>query len=375
MEPVLWSTFLAELSLVAGVTKAAIIAHNIADKDHRMLATFGEMTKESIPYYENCYYKFDEWTLRSSNIGKTENIVRGEEIWPETSLLKSTFYHEFLRKFDTCQMACLASIRADSKFEVLSVYRGPSEAEFGESQLGTLQVLASHLQTAFYTRRKLLELESRVGDLESALDQMSTALALIDDTGRVVFANEYARQILSHRDGLFLHKRRLAAQNITENTRLREIVTKAILACQGKSITSPGAMLITRHTGRSLHLIASPLRSVTHPIPVNAIAALFITDPDRKPSSPVEVLRILFGLTPAEGRLTMSLLDGFSLSEAADLTKVGKETVRSQIKSIFQKTATRRQGELIRLLAGISAPYSPHATYAIEPLPSGDAGG
>ncbi len=47
----------------------------------------------------------------------------------------------------------------------------------------------------------------------------------------------------------------------------------------------------------------------------------------------------------------MVLLDGKSLLEAAELNNVGKETVRSQLKSIFGKTGTRRQSELIGLLA------------------------
>ena len=82
--------------------------------------------------------------------------------------LKSTFYNEFLKRFDTCQMACLATVGSQGIFEALSIYRGPSENEFAKDQLAALQIIVPHLQTALYTRRKLLALESRVSDLVGA---------------------------------------------------------------------------------------------------------------------------------------------------------------------------------------------------------------
>jgi DNA-binding CsgD family transcriptional regulator len=103
-------------------------------------------------------------------------------------------------------------------------------------------------------------------------------------------------------------------------------------------------------------------------MPGRAVAIVFVNDPDEKQASPVEVLRALFNLTPAETKLAISLMDGNSLSESADLNQVGRETVRSQIKSIFQKTGTKRQGELIRLLALI--PYANKLRSVADPLNS-----
>ncbi len=77
---------------------------------------------------------------------------------------------------------------------------------------------------------------------------------------------------------------------------------------------------------------------------------MFITDPDQKAPARADTLRTLFRLTPAEVKLATVLLEGKSLSEAANLNQVGRETVRSQLKSIFIKTGTRRQSELIGLL-------------------------
>ncbi len=45
-------------------------------------------------------------------------------------LLKSTFYNEFLKKVEVCQMACVAVAGPSGILEGLSIYRGPSEDEF-----------------------------------------------------------------------------------------------------------------------------------------------------------------------------------------------------------------------------------------------------
>jgi DNA-binding CsgD family transcriptional regulator/PAS domain-containing protein len=356
MQPELWNAFLAELSAVTGVTKAALISHNIATEDHPILAYFGESVRESASVYEDHYCQFDEWTSRFPKNGYSGRIIRGDDYWPRQSMLRSVFYNEFLRRFDTCEVAGITVVATPTVFEALSVYRGPSEHEFSDGQVAPLEIIAPHLRTALYTRRKLLSLESRVNDLETTLDQLTSALVMIDATGKTVFVNTSARQILDRNDGLCLKNGRLTAPSITENARLREIEVKAILTCNGKTAANPGAMLVSRNAGRPLQLVASPLRSVTGTMPGKAVAVIFITDPDLRPTAPDEVLRILFGLTRAESRLAMSLLDGNSLAEAANANRVGQETVRSQIKSIFQKTGTRRQGELVHLLAGVPIP-------------------
>jgi DNA-binding CsgD family transcriptional regulator len=88
------------------------------------------------------------------------------------------------------------------------------------------------------------------------------------------------------------------------------------------------------------------------------VAIVFVTDPEQRMATSAEILQLLFELTRAESRLAIALLDGKSLHEAAELIGVARETVRSQIKSIFQKTGTQRQGELIRLLSQLPATVS-----------------
>ncbi len=60
-----------------------------------------------------------------------------------------------------------------------------------------------------------------------------------------------------------------------------------------------------------------------------------------------------FSLTPAETRLAQCLLKGLSVKEAALDLGVGYETARKTLKSIYQKTGTSRQTQLVLLLSGV----------------------
>jgi pimeloyl-ACP methyl ester carboxylesterase/DNA-binding CsgD family transcriptional regulator len=65
-------------------------------------------------------------------------------------------------------------------------------------------------------------------------------------------------------------------------------------------------------------------------------------------------IRDSFGLTPAEIRLASRLRDGRTLKEAADELSVSINTVRNQLRAVFDKMGLKRQSELIRALAELS---------------------
>jgi len=64
-------------------------------------------------------------------------------------------------------------------------------------------------------------------------------------------------------------------------------------------------------------------------------------------NEPIELLRCHFGLTPAEARLALHLAAGETLRSAEAKLSIRYETARTHLKSIFQKTGTCRQAELV----------------------------
>ena len=60
-----------------------------------------------------------------------------------------------------------------------------------------------------------------------------------------------------------------------------------------------------------------------------------------------DVLKTRFGLSPAEARLAALLFGGASLRSCAKALGIQYETARSYLKSVFRKTKTHRQTDLI----------------------------
>lgn len=60
-----------------------------------------------------------------------------------------------------------------------------------------------------------------------------------------------------------------------------------------------------------------------------------------------------FGLTPAEAKLCLALAEGLTVAQVADQLGLARETIRHRLKTVFQKTDTHRQAELITLLLRI----------------------
>ncbi|MGH7248268.1 MAG: helix-turn-helix transcriptional regulator, partial [Pseudomonadota bacterium] len=61
-------------------------------------------------------------------------------------------------------------------------------------------------------------------------------------------------------------------------------------------------------------------------------------------------LRRRFGLTLAETGLAAEILKGYGRKAAARRRGISDATAKSQLSSIFEKTGTHRQAELVRLL-------------------------
>jgi DNA-binding CsgD family transcriptional regulator len=62
----------------------------------------------------------------------------------------------------------------------------------------------------------------------------------------------------------------------------------------------------------------------------------------------------MFGLTKAELKLASAIASGFTPTDLAREWRISRATVRSQLASIFAKTHTHRQAELVALLARVS---------------------
>lgn len=102
--------------------------------------------------------------------------------------------------------------------------------------------------------------------------------------------------------------------------------------------------------GRRYHVIVTGLAD--HPLATlsRPLAAVLVCRPAHVTATDMARLTDLYRLTPAESRVAQHLLGGGDIASAADRLGTSRETVRTHLRHLFEKTTTHRQPDLTRVL-------------------------
>jgi DNA-binding CsgD family transcriptional regulator len=73
---------------------------------------------------------------------------------------------------------------------------------------------------------------------------------------------------------------------------------------------------------------------------------------------PAELFVRRYAITPAESRVMMLLVQGMTISEAAEALGISPPTTKTHLARLFDKTGTSRQADLVRLAMSALAPTS-----------------
>lgn len=191
--------------------------------------------------------------------------------------------------------------------------------------------------------------------LERAFDMLDYAVLLVDDEARIEFRNHLAAALMSKPDcPLESADGMLVARPRASRAELRHAIRAA---CDGGHAHGMRLEREGVEQERWLRLIIAPL----HAAELAGCAAVWIVNGQSAGLPGERMLSVLFGLSPAEARLARGLLMGRTPEEHAQHASVRIATVRTQLHSIYSKTATRRQAELVALLARVPALQLPES--------------
>lgn len=85
-------------------------------------------------------------------------------------------------------------------------------------------------------------------------------------------------------------------------------------------------------------------------------AAIFIQDPNILPHCPGEAFARLYGLTPGELRVALTLMHCLTLQDVGSRLGLSTLTVKTHLQHVFQKTGTSRQADLLALMWRATGP-------------------
>lgn len=348
-QPSLWAFVLDGIAEAAGSGCTCLLADSesgsslvaMARTDPTYLASYAQHYASVNVVSDICDRMFADGTVRYSHLAL-----------PDAAFAKTEIYNDFFRAEDYFYSFGIKIPLPDRKPAYLASLRPKQSGPYRPEEGALLTTLLPHLQRALRLHMQLSLVHS---GLQVAFDCLSHGLIMLDTNGRCVLMNGVAQEILNKRDGLLLLRSKPVAECTHESTRLRTIIDKAVKLGTSRIPSGNDAMLVSRKNGKPLHVVVDPYISGMQNASPGVAAMVAVYDPEREAATPIEVFQSLYGLTKAEAKLACLLGKGRDISEAAELNRVTRETIRSQLKSIFQKTGTHRQAELIRLLAALPA--------------------
>lgn len=348
LDPSLWLTALQELADATGSARAELVGFGselvsfnwVTSSDQRMLADFIQAGAGS-----------PDVNFRvAADIGTSPMQIVDEDAYDVSRrALKREDYLDFCEDYRMtfgCQ-TCL--MRGDDALVGLSILRARSDGRTGEDERRVFAEAAYAALTAVRMQRAIERQGFHL--LAGSFEAMALPCLLLDGLGRAREVTAAAEQLIARHPRLKLEDGRLTSSDGATrrgiHMALRSVLGEAqrvherVPLYDGKPIP-PLVIDIFRLPEREWAMHFAP----------KAILVLR----DRRPACSTDVESTLvraLGLTPAEAQVALALAAGQSREEIVAARAVSAETLRAQVKSLYQKTGCHRETELALLVRGL----------------------
>jgi DNA-binding CsgD family transcriptional regulator len=176
-------------------------------------------------------------------------------------------------------------------------------------------------------------------------ENMPWAIFAFSELGRVLSMNQAARTLINRNDVLALRDGFLNPYDQLSVAPFLTVLRSALHGVKAETLVRAGV-------GPPLLVQVWPIKVSDHASRESVSALAYVWDPSQHRNRR-SVFKRVWRLTDSEARLAELLCSGTDLSDAAEKLGVSRNTVRNHLQSVFNKTGTRKQAELLIRLIGV----------------------
>jgi DNA-binding CsgD family transcriptional regulator len=328
------------LTGIAGRFAAADAALYWGDGPKGPIAGFvnGRLPPEINLSYVRDYAHLDTQILRLFD-QDAEGFLTGADFFDEEGEVGRCPVHNEFMVPNGIDAQLVWSFRIGSVPYTFVLMRSGRVGAFDEEARRQGAALVPHLKQSLQIGRRLAAVTP--GWVTAALEKLPLPVLLLDRRRHLLFANAAGDRLL--REGRLLSVRGSVVSPRQADARnpFDALLEKAAAGAAGQMAIATGEAL------ESLRLLqAAPLPDA------DGDNRILLTVQKEEPQAALSIESVMarFELTRAEGRLACHLARGGSLKTFAQEQRVSIHTARNQVKAIFAKTGTNRQGALVALL-------------------------
>lgn len=344
-QPARLTDFMRQLALVSGSHTIGLTRRNHIRRTGAAVQMYGLGAGVDIATYEREFVSADDnlWFERAFPTIRTGTIVNGDE-WATKGEVKQTRYHaDFLSTIDTMHSVAICGYLHGPHTALLSLCRSERQGTFDNDDMRLIRELTPHWVNAYALLKQHEEFASFTQGLLPALFSLDSQL-------RWTAGNAAAERMI----GFGWLRGRIGTRIEPASSLSRkswEAALRDLRECASISGWAGKAIPIHDTTGTLVAFASLRPFGLAGPREGLPDYVLFVRPLRFACAGDLSAsLRSLFALTEAEAVLATALRDQRDIVQTARAVSIAETTARTRLQSIFDKTGTHRQADVIRLL-------------------------
>ena len=342
-----WQSFIDRLNAIAPGALSTLFFHDAGGNGGTVAYLAGiEGRETALAAYEDYYSRLNPWMRKvaATPIGKG---VIGEQIVPREAFNRSEYYNDYVRPNGLETGIGLTMFKDERCYFVLSTLSEDRDIDRNLARAGVLTRIAPALDRAFRYYRSNAFRAPALEMGESLAQAANLGLLLVDDAMRVIKATPPAERALAAGE--------IVGLGPLGHVRFKDPAVQAALQTMlDRRPKMPGeAVHVDPRLGLKLIRVGDNTGAEFFAGPM---VAILIDDRTADFAARTAQMAKLYRLTPAEARVFAAVVAGNGIARIALASGVAHETIRTQLKSVYSKTGTHSQADIVRLASGFARP-------------------